>query len=148
MQPYYCFTCGETNPHKFYRRAKGQCCSCRSKAQVIAHRLNPEYQKRQAIYYRQWYALHGRKRNANYQDVIILWQSTHQDSLKVKRLVLKSIKQGLLERPLECAMCGRERCRINAHHNDYDFPYDIIWLCSSCHRIIHLQKGLDIFTKI
>lgn len=140
MKVHNCSKCGETDPGKFYGESKSKCKSCSNKEQVIAHRLNPEYSKKQAIYYSRWYAERGRKRSPNYQDVIILWQATHQDEIKARRKVIKAIKQGLLDRPLKCSMCGRERCRINGHHNDYDFPYDVMWLCSSCHKKLHLEN--------
>ena len=140
IKEYKCVECGETDLQNFYPRHKSKCKSCQIKERVIAQRLNLNYQERQAKYYRRWYAEKGRKRSFNYQDVIILWKATHQDSIKTSRLVMKAIKKGLLERRLECAICGREKCLINAHHNDYNFPYDVMWLCSSCHKKTHQQS--------
>lgn len=132
-----CSKCDETNPDMFYRTNKSKCKSCLIKECVIRQRLNPEYQKRQAKYYRDWYARNGRKRSVDYTDIIILWRATHRDSVRTMRKVRRAIEKGLLERPLSCAMCGREKCRINAHHDDCNFPYDVMWLCSSCHKKIH-----------
>jgi len=140
MKLYNCSKCGETNPEKFYKGTKSKCKACKIKEAVIVHRLNPEYQRKQAEFYKEWYAKNGRKRADNYQDIIVLWNAKHQSEIKVGRKVAKAIRQGLLERPLWCVICGRSQCRINAHHNDYDFPYDIMWLCSSCHKKIHQQS--------
>src|SRR5271157_822673 len=47
-------------------------------------------------------------------------------------LVRYYIDTGKLYRPQECSQCGR-RGRIEAAHQDYDFPLTIRWLCRSCH---------------
>ncbi len=141
-KPYNCSRCGETNHEKFYRSngGKSKCKSCAIKETVIAHRDNPEYQKRQTEYYRQWYGEKGRDRSPNYQGVIVLWQARHPDAVKARNKVAKAIREGLLKRSLRCAMCGKSNRRINGHHENYDIPYAVIWLCSSCHKKIHLRK--------
>jgi hypothetical protein len=44
------------------------------------------------------------------------------------------LKRGEIERGL-CLLCGGEK--VEAHHNDYTKPLDIIWLCSECHQWLH-----------
>lgn len=39
-----------------------------------------------------------------------------------------------LERPENCQNCGSE-CKPDAHHEDYDKPLDVIWLCVRCHGL-------------
>lgn len=51
---------------------------------------------------------------------------------KVKR----AVEKGILIRPDTCERCGR-RWKTIAHHSDYDKPFDVMWLCSSCHMKIH-----------
>ncbi len=34
-----------------------------------------------------------------------------------------------------CAVCGEKQSE--AHHNDYNQPLLIVWLCPSCHRYLH-----------
>jgi len=140
-KPCNCSKCGETEPEKFYRRRKTICKSCQIKETVIAHQLNPQYQERQTAYYKQWYAENGRNRRPEYKDIILIWQARHPDAVKARIKVAKAIKEGLLERPLRCAKCGKSNCRINGHHDNYSFPYEVLWLCSSCHKKIHLQRG-------
>ena len=54
-------------------------------------------------------------------------------------IVRKAIRRGLLKRPNKCSMCGKES-RTHGHHNDYNSPLDVLWLCASCHKKIHLSK--------
>ncbi len=51
--------------------------------------------------------------------------------------VAEAIKRGLLIRPDLCEQCGRKSKRIRAHHDDYDKPLDVRWLCDSCHAKEH-----------
>ena len=50
--------------------------------------------------------------------------------------VKKLIDSGELKKPDLCERCKKEKILI-AHHKDYLFPSDVIWLCKSCHMIIH-----------
>lgn len=139
QKPYGCIDCGEKNPEKFYPREKRRCKSCSNIFRVRRRKLNPANKERQSKYYKRWYAERGRKRDPAYKDVIILWQSSHRKEIEVERKVAEAIRKGLLERPLKCFMCG-EIGRINAHHSNYDFPYNVIWICSSCHKKVHSLK--------
>lgn len=50
-------------------------------------------------------------------------------------LTRKAIKNGDLVRP---EMCERGHDGpVFAHHEDYDRPLDIMWLCRKCHTRIH-----------
>lgn len=54
--------------------------------------------------------------------------------------VRRAVKTGQILRPCNCSKCGRI-AKLHAHHEDYDRPFDIKWLCNSCHRKIHSNKG-------
>lgn len=51
-----------------------------------------------------------------------------------------AVKKGLIIRPDACSKCGKkapdEVKRIEAHHEDYSKPLDIVWLCGPCHFVI------------
>lgn len=51
--------------------------------------------------------------------------------------VRRAIKRGEMSRPAICSMCGKTG-RISGHHDDYNKPFEVRWLCDSCHRNWHL----------
>ncbi len=58
------------------------------------------------------------------------------------RQVRKAIEMGSLVRPQRCSVCGRSRDevgRLYAHHEDYTRPLSVVFLCPSCHAIVHRQ---------
>lgn len=57
------------------------------------------------------------------------------------RRVLKGVKSGALVRPDTCEECGIAGRKIHAHHEDYNRPLDVRWLCRSCHNRWHLKNG-------
>jgi len=51
--------------------------------------------------------------------------------------VSQAVAAGRLCRPDHCSHCHAIGRRIEAHHEDYAFPLDVVWLCPSCHRRAH-----------
>lgn len=49
-----------------------------------------------------------------------------------------SIHKGLVVRPKNCSKCLKKLCVIEAHHEDYTKPLEILWLCIPCHLDVHL----------
>lgn len=56
----------------------------------------------------------------------------------VRSKVRLALRKGLLVR-LACQHCGSERSQ--AHHEDYDKPLDVLWLCQSCHFKHHYSPA-------
>lgn len=54
--------------------------------------------------------------------------------LKVRSVTYNAIKSGKLTR-LPCENCGEQR--VEAHHTDYNKPFDVMWLCTRCHKDWH-----------
>ena len=53
------------------------------------------------------------------------------------RLVYRAIQRGLLKKH-PCVICGKSKAE--AHHQDYNKPYDVIWLCPEHHRRLHFNR--------
>lgn len=49
------------------------------------------------------------------------------------KLVHAALSAGVVARPSKCQICGSDKDRIEAHHEDYSRPLEIIWCCPICH---------------
>lgn len=49
--------------------------------------------------------------------------------------VCRAIRAGKIEKKANCQTCG-EKSKI-AHHENYDKPLDVLWLCVRCHNALH-----------
>jgi len=74
------------------------------------------HRKRIAAYWRDYYRTHAKEEGAR---------------SKVRRAKMTG---KLVAEP--CEQCGATK--TEAHHDDYDKPLDIRWLCSGCHKRLHV----------
>jgi len=63
------------------------------------------------------------------------WRKKNKDRVNATARVAWAVMRGDLIRPQECK-CGSTD-RIEAHHEDYSKPLDVIWLCKRCHLAVH-----------
>lgn len=64
---------------------------------------------------------------------------------KARNKVTCALVAGIVKKPLTCTLCHKKG-KLEAHHEDYDKPLDIVWLCRSCHGKRHQERyrdGLD-----
>ena len=125
----YCRKCLRTKQRERYRKRK---------AGILRNPLltDAEKKERQRVYYRKWYAEKGRENRNRYDETTETWLKAHPEATKAKTKLHWAVKTGKLERPIFCDQC-REIRKINAHHPDYTKPLEVIWLCHSCHKILH-----------
>lgn len=64
------------------------------------------------------------------------WRQADKRRMKCHNAVTRAIKAGkLIKQP--CIKCGNEKSL--AHHEDYDFPLNVMWLCQPCHKQRHKE---------
>ena len=63
-----------------------------------------------------------------------IWRENNREKIKAHRAVNKNIKLGLLERKITCDRCGNKG-KLEAHHDDYNKPLEIVFLCRPCHYL-------------
>lgn len=68
-----------------------------------------------------------------------IYCSNNPEKEKARRMLSYYIKHGYMERPTICSKCGENKF-IEAHHEDYSKPLDVIWLCKGCHVKLHKEK--------
>jgi len=77
--------------------------------------------------------LHRKRNNSKKYGVLF----SLEEKLHCNYLVCLAKKKGLLEKQ-PCEICGN-KYNIQAHHEDYRKPFDIIWLCGGiCHARRHI----------
>lgn len=64
------------------------------------------------------------------------WRAEDKRRVRAHSAVSYAIRRGNLVR-LPCVRCGEEKSV--AHHEDYDKPLDVMWLCQPCHKQRHKE---------
>ena len=133
-----CFKCKTVKPlTEFYKHAMmadghlNKCKEC-TKADVGKHRAEnierireydrtrarePERKRHNAVVNKAWRAEDARRQRAHNK-------------------VSRAIATGILERQ-PCCRCGSAKSL--AHHEDYDKPLEVMWLCQPCHKQRHKE---------
>jgi|TARA_R110000868_G_scaffold13814_1_gene64226 ribosomal protein S27AE len=64
------------------------------------------------------------------------WRAEDKRRTVAHNAVARAIRSGALER-IPCIRCGEAKSL--AHHEDYDKPLGVIWLCQPCHKQRHKE---------
>jgi hypothetical protein len=67
--------------------------------------------------------------------------------MKANSQVLRAIRRGDLKRPQYCSKC-KKHCRPHGHHDNYNKPLKVVWLCRSCHVSLHVDIAKREGTKL
>ena len=59
---------------------------------------------------------------------------------RAHNMVRQALCTGLLVKPQTCSRCPATE-RIQAHHDDYAKPLEVMWLCPICHAARHVELG-------
>jgi len=68
-------------------------------------------------------------------DFFIENMETKRQHENTRQQTKKAIKSGRLTKQ-PCKICGATN-KIHAHHDDYNNPLSVVWLCASCHAKLH-----------
>lgn len=133
-----CFKCKTVKPlTEFYKHsgmADGHLNKCKecAKSDVSKHRT--ENIERFREYDRQRAKLPERR--AHNLAINTAWRREDTRRQRAHNLVSREIAKGTLVRE-PCCRCGSSKSL--AHHEDYDRPLDIMWLCQPCHKQRHKE---------
>lgn len=136
-----CFKCQTVKPLTDFYAHSGmvdghvnKCKQC-NKNDVAIHRLKNIERIRE----------YDRKRSKNFErmkavsEISSEWRKADKRRTKCHNAVKRAIKSGDLNR-LPCEKCGNEKSY--AHHEDYDKPLEVIFLCQPCHKQRHKEINL------
>ena len=133
-----CFKCKAVKPlEEFYKHsmmADGHLNKCKvcTKQDVLNNRT------KNIEYFRAYDRARGKlpeRMKANAQ-VTNAWRSQDKRRIKCHNAVSRAIKKGVLIR-IPCERCSD--LKSLAHHEDYDKPLDVMWLCQPCHKQRHKE---------
>jgi hypothetical protein len=68
---------------------------------------------------------------------VLKWQETNLVKRSAHLIVQNAVRSGRLIKPNRCELCSKKTAVIHGHHDDYDYPLDVKWVCPKCHRKIH-----------
>ena len=71
------------------------------------------------------------------------WMNDHrhegarQDKNLARYQIEIALKKGSLIKPETCEKCGGQKKTEAHHHNGYENPLSVMWLCKECHLRVH-----------
>ncbi|CAM0009381.1 endonuclease [Vibrio phage K367 g1] len=130
-----CFKCGETKPlTEFYKHKQmkdghvNKCKSC-NKSDVSRHRSENIEKIRK----------YDRERGNRQPDGYIReWREKYPKKYRAQLMVNNHKRAGNLHQE-PCEICGSSKSV--AHHDDYDKPLNVRWLCQAHHKQWHAKNG-------
>lgn len=136
-----CFKCGAEKPYtEFYKHKQmadghiGKCKDC-TKNDVRRNRADKVEYYRQYDVKRYQSDPSVRKRiNSSSRR----WREKNPDKYKAHNAVSNAIRDGKL-RKSSCEVCGAKY--VHGHHDDYNKPLEVRWLCAVHHREHHDQQA-------
>lgn len=64
------------------------------------------------------------------------YRASRKKECAARAAVSHEVRMGRMVAPDTCSKCGCE-AKLDGHHEDYDRPLDVIWLCRPCHVSHH-----------
>lgn len=133
-----CFKCKSVKPlSEFYKHAQmgdGHLNKCKECTKNDANKHRSENLEKIRAYDRARGKIPERiKANV---EIKRAWRAEDRRRGKAHQAVSNAIKAGELVRS-PCIRCGETKSL--AHHEDYDKPLDVMWLCQPCHKQRHKE---------
>ena len=133
-----CFKCNTVKPlsefYKHPRMADGHVNKCKecNRNDVTANR-NKNIEK-----VREYDRARGKEpeRIKASREIIRAWRNEDSRRVLAHTSVARAIRNGSLVRQ-PCVRCGEAKSL--AHHEDYDKPLEVVWLCQPCHKQRHKE---------
>jgi len=133
-----CFKCKTVKPlEEFYKHsamADGRVNKCKA-----CNKLDVQKNRKENIdYYREYDRKRAKdpERAKAASEISKAWRQADKRRMKCHNAVTRAVRSGDLVRQ-PCVKCGCEKSV--AHHEDYDKPLGVMWLCQPCHKQRHKE---------
>ena len=136
MQSIKCPSCGEVKIHNIinFKPAKDMRCGLTNICRTCKQGIDREYSRKYREKNPEWKKFDN-KRNEHLIRKLVK-EYYYKYPIRVRALIefRRALKNGKIKR-FPCKVCGEEK--VHGHHEDYNKPLKIIWLCSKHHRRVH-----------
>jgi hypothetical protein len=131
-KPLSAYQSNPSNKDKYDTRCR-DCVSAYNKAYTIKHKADLKLK---------WQAYNASpKGRANHKRTKL----KHLIKVRARTQVTEALRIGKLIKPDRCTNCSN--IKVEAHHNDYSKPLQVIWLCRNCHTSLHKQINAQFYIK-
>lgn len=124
----------------YLKKGKGTWCKKCHYEWNRRYRKRPEVVKAHREYLRRY-----RQKNLTRVRLLDRKHSTYQrlknhKQFCARQIVRHAVNMGFLKKPKTCALSNQDcYSRIEAHHDNYNKPLDVIWLCRYHHNAKHVE---------
>lgn len=131
-----CYRCKEVKPPtKFYKDktgTNGLSDKCKNCAAIYYREKRKRHRESYKEKDRRYYQRHKKEILLKRQE----WYRKNKHKRNAHEAVQKALYEGTIKRIDICEGCMSEPS-VHAHHEDYNEPLKVIWLCRSCHMLKH-----------
>ena len=125
----WCKDCRKKYEKKYYEKH-------RDKILKYSKKYNMKHCKERRKKHQKYNEKHRDELNKKYKE----YKIKNPEKVKARRDLSNAIRDKKIIKPDKCSKCDGNFYKIEGHHEDYNKPFDIIWLCKSCHKEIHNEK--------
>ena len=136
-----CSKCHELKPETdFYKDKrskdglKSQCKLCHCETSIRT-RNKEKHREANKIYMRNLYKTDTARVREQWRN----HKESDPKKIHARSILNGAVRHGKIQRPSQCQKCGTIGM-VYAHHEDYDKPLDVEWLCSECHGKRHRKE--------
>ena len=115
----YCKSCSLERSNQYKKSEKG-----------MKYYQDKEYLKRQLVHKRKYKKSEKGKLSAK------VYYENNKIKCNARSKLGRSVVSGYLNKPSICDNCGIDS-KLEAHHDDYSKPLDVLWVCKECHIKLH-----------
>ena len=132
-----CFKCGVEKDLSFFYKHKqmadghlNKCIEC-SKSDITKNR------NKNIDHYRSYDRARGSRQSYEYTRE---YRLEFPKKYKAHCLINNAIRDGRMRKEVSCSVCSSGDS-VHAHHDDYNHPMTVRWLCCVCHKAWHKLNG-------
>lgn len=133
-----CFKCKETKPLSEFYKHSGMADGYLNKCKICAKKDSNNHRSNNLEKIRAYDRERGKNKERKLARTIVnkAWRNEDLRRSKAHNAVRNAIISGKLIKK-HCERCGNQKSL--AHHEDYDKPLEVMWLCQPCHKQRHKE---------